>query len=70
MDIVKTLTQQQEDKLKREADRRSNINEQATMWRKERELWKEEDKRIQDKIKQINRENQEFLKMQEDLKKN
>ena len=57
MDIVKTLTQQQEDKLKREADRRSNINEQATMWRKERELWKEEDKRIQDKIKQINREN-------------
>lgn len=39
------------------------------MWKRERELWKDEDQRIQDKIKTINKENQNFLKQQEDEKK-
>lgn len=39
------------------------------MWHKERELWKDEDQRIQEKIHKINKENQQFLKMQEDEKK-
>ena len=39
------------------------------MWRKDRDLWAEEEARIQEKIKKINKETQQFLKMQEDQKK-
>jgi hypothetical protein len=39
------------------------------MWRKERDIWQDEEKRITDKIKKINKETQQFLKMQEDEKR-
>ena len=32
------------------------------MWKKERDIWQEEDKRIQAKIKRINAETVDFLK--------
>jgi hypothetical protein len=35
------------------------------MWAKERDLWKEEEERIQAKIKKINQDTVEFLKKQE-----
>jgi hypothetical protein len=56
-DMVATLARQQEEKKKRETDRKTDFNEQAFMWQKERELWKEEDARIQEKIKKINKDN-------------
>jgi len=39
------------------------------MWRIERDIWKVEEARIQEKIKKINKETQNFLKMQEDEKR-
>ena len=52
MDEVKsTLDSQVQEKKKREQDIRMDLNQQATMWKKERDLWEEEDKRIQEKIK-------------------
>lgn len=39
------------------------------MWTKERNLWEEEDQRIQAKIKEINRETQNYLKQQVEQKK-
>ena len=41
-------------------------DEMIKKYERERELWKEEDARIQEKIKKINKDNQQFLKMQED----
>jgi hypothetical protein len=31
------------------------MDQQADMWKKEREIWQVEDERLQNKIKQINR---------------
>lgn len=39
------------------------------MWRKEREIWQEEDERLKKKIRDINQATQAFLKEQEDQKK-
>ena len=38
------------------------------MWAKERDIWQEEDARLQAKIKKINADNTSFLKQQEDAK--
>lgn len=62
------LHKQQQDKKKREVDAKSELNQQANMWKKERDIWQDEDKRIQEKIKSINMETQNFLKMQENEK--
>ena len=59
-----TLAKQEEEKKKRQLDDKDHFNEQAVMWKKERDLWQEEDDRIQKKIKDINRETQNFLKQQ------
>lgn len=59
-----TLAKQEEEKKKRQMDDKAHFNEQAVMWKKERDLWKEEDDRLQKKIKDINRETQNFLKQQ------
>ena len=34
------------------------------MWKNERDLWEEEDQRIQKKIKEINKQTQDFLAQQ------
>lgn len=39
------------------------------MWQQERDLWEVEEKRLQDKIKKINLETQQFLIEQDKLKK-
>jgi hypothetical protein len=39
------------------------------MWAKERDLWKEEDARIQAKIKKIKKDNVAYLNQQVELKK-
>lgn len=38
------------------------------MWKKERDIWEEEDKRIKAKISQINKETMNYLKQQQDAK--
>ena len=60
--IISTLQQQEAEKKAREKDIKTDINKQADMWKKERDIWQDEDKRIQAKIKQINLETQDFLK--------
>lgn len=42
-----TLAKQEEEKRKRQQDDKNHFNEQAVMWKKERDLWEEEDHRIQ-----------------------
>ena len=37
--ITDTLTKQQVDKKRREMDEKSDINQQANMWQKERDIW-------------------------------
>lgn len=59
-----TLAKQEEEKRRRQADDKTHFNEQAVMWKKERDLWEEEDQRIQQKIKDINRQTQTFLRQQ------
>lgn len=39
------------------------------MWQKDRDIWAEEEKRIKQKISQINKDTQNFLKLQEEEKK-
>lgn len=41
-----TLAKQEEEKKKRSRDDKDHFNEQAVMWKKERDLWEEEDQRI------------------------
>lgn len=38
-EINKMLTKQQNDKKQREMDAKSDINQQANMWQKERDIW-------------------------------
>jgi hypothetical protein len=52
-------------KKKKEKEFKEDMGKQAAMWDKERDLWQQEEKRIQDKIKKINAENVEYLKQQE-----
>ena len=60
--IKATLAKQEEEKKKRAKDDKDHFNEQAKMWKKERDLWEEEDQRIQAKIKEINKATETFLK--------
>jgi hypothetical protein len=67
------LAKQVEDKKRKENIEKELNDEQANMWRKDRENYEQEEKRINDKIKKINKENAEFLAKQvgekEDAKK-
>ena len=38
-EINNMLSKQQDDKKKRETDAKSDINQQAQMWQKERDIW-------------------------------
>lgn len=44
--IIKTLEQQEYDKKFREKELKDDMNKQADMWKKERDIWQDEDKRI------------------------
>lgn len=55
-EITKTLIDQQVDKRRREKEMKDDINKQADMWKKERDIWQVEEARIQEKIKKINKE--------------
>ena len=57
-----TLAKQEEEKRRRAISDKNHFNEQAVMWKKERDLWEEEDQRIQKKIKEINKDTQNYLK--------
>lgn len=51
------LSQQVEEKKRRENDEKSNIDVQARMWQTDKSNWEEEDKRLKQRISQINRDN-------------
>lgn len=44
--IIKTLQEQEQDKKFREKELKDDMNKQAEMWKKERDIWQDEDKRI------------------------
>jgi hypothetical protein len=67
--INATLAKQQELKAKVTKEQKEDMDKQASMWAKERDLWKEEDARIQAKIKKINEDNVAYLNKQVELKK-
>lgn len=49
-----TLKSQFEQKKAAEKEAKVDMNKQADMWKKEREIWQVEDQRLQNKIKKIN----------------
>lgn len=53
-----------EEKKKREQDEKSNIDMQARMWATDKENWEEEERRLKNRIRGINRENQDYLHQQ------
>ena len=50
-----------EEKKQKEAREKLFSDEQADMWRLEKEVYEEEERRLREKIREINRENSEFL---------
>lgn len=55
------LKSQMNAKKDRENDERKNIDEQASMWRTDKENYEEEERRVKERINKINRDNQQFL---------
>mgnify|MGYP000465828392 CR=1 FL=1 len=51
-----TLFKQQEEKHKRAVEEKIEFNKQAEMWKKDRDIWEEEDKRLKEKIQKINKD--------------
>ena len=51
-----TLKSQFEQKKAAEKEAKVDMNKQADMWKKEREIWQVEDQRLQNKIKKINKD--------------
>lgn len=60
--MVATLAQQQIDKQQKLHEDKKDLNLQADMWKKDRDIWAEEDKRLKDKITKINKDTMTFLK--------
>jgi len=58
------LAKQVEDKKRRERIEKELNDQQANMWQRDRENYEEEERRINNKIKRINKENADFLKKQ------
>ena len=56
------LSQQMEEKQRRENDEKSNIDMQARMWATDKENYEEEERRLKNRINRINRDNQDYLK--------
>ena len=55
------LAQQIKDKNQREKEDRDNINQQAKMWELDKQNWDDEERRLKNRINDINRSNQEYL---------
>ena len=53
-DMVNMLNQQATQKKEKEVAMKRDLDQQAEMWRKEREIWQEEDERLKKKIRDIN----------------
>lgn len=53
-DMVNMLNQQAAQKKQKEVAMKKDLDQQAEMWRKEREIWQEEDERLKKKIRDIN----------------
>lgn len=58
------LNKQMEEKKNREQLEKELNNEQASMWKQDYRNYSEEERRLNDKINKINKENAEFLKKQ------
>ena len=52
--MKQTLFKQWEEKGKRAVEEKVEFNKQAEMWKKDRDLWEEEDRRLKEKIQKIN----------------
>jgi hypothetical protein len=62
------LNKQMQEKKEREAAEKAHNDEQAMIWRRDKENYEEEERRLKNKIAAINAENCEFLKRQMDEK--
>ncbi|CDW85300.1 UNKNOWN [Stylonychia lemnae] len=65
----KFLSKQMEDKLNRERMEKALNDEQAVMWKQDKDNYEEEERRLNQKIKTINNENAKFLQDQMESKK-
>jgi len=64
VEMRKLLGQQCEEKRYREAGDKADNDQQAEIWRKDKENYELEEQRLQKKIKSINLDNQDFLQNQ------
>ena len=62
--MCEELAKQQRDKRQRAIEEKKDRDQQATMWQKERTIWKDEDKRLKEKIAKINGDTKAFLNKQ------
>lgn len=62
------LARQMNEKKMRERIEKELNDEQAMMWARDKENYEQEEKRLHDKIKNINHDNADFLKRQMDEK--
>jgi len=62
------LGKQMDEKKHRENLEKALNDEQATMWKQDQRNYTEEERRLNDKINKINKENADFLKRQMDDK--
>jgi hypothetical protein len=62
------LARQMQEKKDREAAEKANNDEQARIWKRDKENYEEEERRLKNKIAAINAQNCEFLKRQMDEK--
>jgi len=68
-EMRRLLSQQMNEKKLREAKEKAHNDEQATIWKQDKDNYEEEERRLHNKIKQINSENSSFLMKQMDEKK-
>lgn len=58
------LASQMQEKKERERQDKALNDQQAVMWKKDKEIYETEEQRLQDKIKGINNQNADFLNKQ------
>ena len=63
-DMRALLNRQMQEKKSREQQAKAHNNEQAVLWNRDKNNYEQEENRLQQKIKQINVENANFLKQQ------
>ena len=62
--MCETLAKQQVEKHAKLAEDKKDLNQQAEMWKKDRDVWAQEDARLREKISKINKDTMTFLKKQ------